>query len=144
MGTIRLKSRIPSIPPAINPNYLSTTHDIAVLRKGIRFALRLKDQMVEQGYPVTDYEAPDFNSDEDIDAYVRTKCQSTYHYSSTCRMGSEDGGSSGGVVDEELKVHGVEGLRISDSSIFPEILSTHVAAATVAVAEKCSALLQGN
>ncbi|KAF8216592.1 alcohol oxidase [Mycena galopus ATCC 62051] len=142
MGTVRLKSSDPSIPPAINPNYLSTSHDIDVHRKAIRFALRLKDRMVEQGYPVADYEAPDFNSDHDIDAYVRSKCQSTYHYSSTCRMGSEDG-IKGGVVDEELKVHGVQSLRIADSSIFPEILSTHLAAATVAVAERCSAMLQG-
>ncbi|KAF7356525.1 Pyranose dehydrogenase 2 [Mycena venus] len=140
MGSIRLKSSDPRIPPDINPNYLSTAHDIAVHRKAIRFALRLKDRMVEQGYPVADYEAPDFNSDQDIDAYVRSKCQSTYHYSSTCRMGPEDGG---GVVDEELKVHGVEGLRIADSSIFPEILSTHVAAATVAIAENCCDMLQG-
>ncbi|KAJ7759242.1 GMC oxidoreductase [Mycena metata] len=139
MGTIRLNSNDPALPPAIDPNYLSTSHDISAHRKAVRFALRLKDRMVAQGYPVVTYSAPDFDSDQEIDAYVRSKCQSTYHYSSTCRMGPEHAG----VVDEDLKVHGVEGLRIADSSVFPEILSTHIAAATVAVAEKCSALLQG-
>ncbi|KAK7012866.1 pyranose dehydrogenase 2 [Favolaschia claudopus] len=140
-GTVRLRSSDLTLPPAINPNYLSTDHDVALHRKAIRFALRLKDQMVEQGYPVAEYTVPDINSDGDIDAYVRARCQSTYHYTSTCRMGAEEGPIAG-VVDEELKVHGVDGLRVADSSIFPEILSTHVAAATVAVAERCAALLQ--
>ncbi|KAJ7642736.1 alcohol oxidase [Mycena polygramma] len=139
MGTVRLKSSDPSLPPAVNPNWLSTAHDIALHRKAVRFALRLKEQMMEQGYPITDYQTPNFNSDADIDAYVRATCISTYHYSSTCRMASED---ADGVVDEELKVHGVDGLRIADSSVFPGILSTHLAAATVAAAEKCAELLQ--
>ncbi|KAJ6515062.1 GMC oxidoreductase, partial [Mycena vitilis] len=139
MGTVRLASSDPSLPPAVNPNWLSTAHDIALHRKAVRFALRLKQQMAEQRYPITDFETPNVNSDADIDAYVRATCVSTYHYSSTCRMASED---ADGVVDEELKVHGVDGLRIADSSVFPGILSTHIAAATVAVAEKCAELLQ--
>ncbi|KAJ7642731.1 alcohol oxidase [Mycena polygramma] len=140
MGTVRLTSSDPTLAPAVDPNWLATTHDIAIHRNGVRFALRLKAQMTEQGYPIADHDTPSSNSDHDIDAFVRAKCLSTYHYSSTCRMGPED---ADGVVDEELKVHGVEGLRLADSSIFPEVLSTHLAAATVAVAEKCAGLLQG-
>ncbi|KAJ6576562.1 alcohol oxidase [Mycena vulgaris] len=141
MGTVRLNASDPWASPTVNPNYLSTAHDITVHRKAIRFALRLKAQMLEQGYSIVDYETPDFNSDQDIDQYVRAKCQSASHYSSTCRMGPEDDGSTGCVVDEELRVYGVECLRIADSSIFPEIMSAHIAAATVVVAEKCSDLL---
>ncbi|KAJ7631225.1 GMC oxidoreductase [Roridomyces roridus] len=131
-GSVRLASMDPEAAPAVDPNYLSSTHDVEVLRKAVGFALRLKG-------PTLDYHTPNVNSDEEIDGYVRANCQSTYHYSSTCRMGASDGTS---VVDEQLRVHGIIGLRVADSSVFPESPSTDLAAATVVIAEKCADLLQ--
>ncbi|EED84444.1 hypothetical GMC oxidoreductase [Postia placenta Mad-698-R] len=142
-GTVRLASSDPLADPLVDPNYYATEHDRAVLRQGIRFTLRLHQQLVAQGYPAHPYLVPASESDEDIDAFVRAYSQTTYHYSSTCRMAPEVPGSSmGGVVDDRLRVHGVRGLRVADSSVFPHILSTHLAAATVAVAEKCSDMVK--
>ncbi|KAI0915185.1 hypothetical protein AcV5_005485 [Taiwanofungus camphoratus] len=113
------------------------------MRQSIKFTLRLKDQMAAQGYHIIDYLVPASEKDEDVDAFVRSSCQTSYHYTSTCRMAPEvDGDRIGGVVDDRLRVHGVKGLRIADSSIFPHILSTHTAAATVAIAEKCADMIK--
>ena len=135
LGTVRLSSSDPFAYPIIDPQYLSTEKDRSIMRKAVRFALQLKAQLVAQKYPVFDAHIPVSNSDEDVDKFIRSELQSTNHYTSTCRMAPEE---EGGVLDDYLCVHGVKGLRVSDSSAFPHILSTHLAAATVAVAEKCS------
>ena len=88
-----------------------------------------------QGYPIFDAHVPTSDSDKDIDNFIKKECRSAFHYSSTNRMAPEN---EGGVLDNYLQVHGVKGLRVADSSTFPHILSTHLAAPTVAVAEKCS------
>lgn len=105
------------------------------MRKGVRFCLHLKEQLVAQGYPIFDAHVPTSDSDKDIDNFIKKECRSAFHYSSTNRMAPEN---EGGVLDNYLQVHGVKGLRVADSSTFPHILSTHLAAPTVAVAEKCS------
>ncbi|KZO97716.1 GMC oxidoreductase, partial [Calocera viscosa TUFC12733] len=65
------------------------------------------------------------------------------HYSSTCRMAPEEGDPDGpGVVDDELRVHGVESLRVADASIFPKILSVHLQAPVVMVGEKCPDMIK--
>ena len=98
---------------------------------------------VARGYRMVDYIVPDSDADADIDAFIRRVCQTSYHYSSTCRMAPEDDGPrTGGVLDDRLRVHGVRGLRVADSSAFPHILSTHLAAATVALAEKCADMIK--
>ncbi|GJJ10598.1 hypothetical protein Clacol_004825 [Clathrus columnatus] len=137
-GTVRLTSKNPVDSPLIDPQYFSTENDCEAMRRGIRFSLRLKDQLVAHGYPIDDAHVPDSNSDEDIDRFARSECRSTNHYTSTCRMAPEDDSQSPGVVDDRLHVHGIQKLRVADSSIFPDVLGTHLAAATVAVAEKCA------
>lgn len=142
-GTVRLASSDPRADPLVDPAYLSSTHDRAVLRQGLRFGLRLGEQTAAQGYPIAPHLIPPSEGDEDMDRFVRDEAQTTYHYSSTCRMAPEvEGSTMGGVVDDRLRVHGVQGLRIADSSVFPHILSTHLTAATVAVAEKCADMIK--
>ncbi|KAH7917272.1 alcohol oxidase [Leucogyrophana mollusca] len=138
-GTVRLNSSDPRASPLIDPNYFSSSRDWAVMRQSIRFSLSIKDQLLLQKYPIFDVHVPSSESDEDIDAFIRKECQSTNHYTSTCRMMPEE---EEGVVDDRLRVHGVKGLRVGDSSIFPHILSAHLAAGTVAIAEKCADMIK--
>lgn len=142
-GTVRLASSDPFDEPVVDLNYLSSESDTDLFRKAIRFTRRLKDEIVARGYRMVDYIVPDSDADADIDAFIRRTCQTSYHYSSTCRMAPEDDGPrTGGVLDDRLRVHGVRGLRVADSSAFPHILSTHLAAATVALAEKCADMIK--
>ena len=77
-------------------------------------------------------------SDADIEALVRERVETVYHPTSTCRMAPE---AEGGVVDDELRVYGVEGLRVADASIFPTIPATHLQAPTAMVASRCADFL---
>lgn len=141
-GTVRLTSSDPFDDPVVDLNYLSSEYDMDLLRKAIRFTRRLRDEIVARGYRMVDYLVPDSDADADINAFIRRVCQTSYHYSSTCRMAPEDDGPrTGGVLDDRLRVHGVRSLRVADSSAFPHILSTHLAAATVALAEKCADMI---
>ncbi|KAH0825811.1 GMC oxidoreductase [Lanmaoa asiatica] len=137
-GTVRLASTDPRANPLVDPNYFSTKNDWQVMRSALRFTLRMKHELAAQGYTISDAKIPG-PTDADIDAFIQSECQSTYHYSSTCRMAPE---RDGGVVDDRLRVHGVQNLRVADSSVFPSILSAHLAAPTVAVAEKCAEMIR--
>ncbi|KIK55976.1 hypothetical protein GYMLUDRAFT_263894 [Collybiopsis luxurians FD-317 M1] len=140
-GTVRLSSANPSDPLIVDPQYLSNAADFAPLRASLKLTLRLHDRMVEQGYPLVDYAIPAGEDDASLDKFIRKRNRTTYHYSSTCRMGPDSGKEDGGVVNEELVVHGFDNLRVADSSVFPWVLGTHLQAPTVAVAEKCADLI---
>ncbi|KAF7304327.1 Alcohol oxidase [Mycena chlorophos] len=146
-GSVRLASADPRARPAVDLGYLSDPRgrDIEVLRKGTLLALQLAAKTSASGYPMKHYQVPESESeghaDAHVDEFIRTKLGSAYHFSSTCRMGSRASGS-GGVVDDELRVYGVEGLRVCDASVFPSILSAHLMAGVIAVAEKCADLIQ--
>lgn len=138
---MRLTSSDPKAPLAIDPRYLDNQEDIVTMRASMKFSLRLCDQMQEEGYNMVNGHRPASESDEDTEAFMRQQARTGFHYSSTCRMAPEDDGEGGGVVDDELRVHGVRNLRIADSSVFPWIPATHLQAPTVAVAEKCAQMM---
>lgn len=134
-GTVRLASLDPRERPICDLNFLEDKHDYEVFRKALRLGLALGRQCREQGYPLRDMVLPDSESDEDLDRYIRQRIRTTFHYSSTCRMASEE---EMGVVDDELRVHGVQSLRIADTSIFPSIPAAHPQAPVVMIAERCA------
>lgn len=88
-----------------------------------------------------DSHVPASTTDADLDQFITEWARTTYHYTSTCRMAPEDD-ENPGVVDDELFVHGIQKLRIADSSVFPQIIATHLQAPSVMVAEKCAELLK--
>ncbi|KAJ2970623.1 hypothetical protein NUW54_g12689 [Trametes sanguinea] len=94
------------------------------------------------GAPIQDLIVPDGTSDEELDRFIRKNVRDSFHYTSTCRMGAQSHGERPSVVDTKLRVHGVYGLRVCDTSIFPEILGTHTMAPVVAVAEKCADMMK--
>ncbi|KAM5539670.1 hypothetical protein V8D89_006779, partial [Ganoderma adspersum] len=141
-GTVRLLSRDARTPPAVDLWCLSVVEDYVPLRSGVRFALRIAEDVRKQGYQFADLFVPEVDSDEDIDNFIRKNAMSCFHYTSTCRMGLETHGVRSSVVDTELKVYGVKGLRVCDGSVFPEIISSHTMAPAVMVAEKCAQIIK--
>ena len=135
---MRLASADPSAPLIIDPGFLTDPEDKKVFRASFKFCLRLCEQMRSQGYKMVDHKVPRSESDEDLDEFLRQGGTTSFHYCSTCRMAPESDLRGGGVVDDELRVHGFSNLRVADSSVFPWIVAINIQAATVAVAEKCA------
>lgn len=133
-GHLNLKSADPFAAPAINPNYLSTSHDVAEQLEGARFLRRLADSpafeeiLEEEIRPGRQVE-----TDEEMIADIRERAGTVFHPVSTCRMGRDTGDS---VVSPKLKVHGLENLRVIDASVFPTVTSGNTNAPTIMVAEK--------
>ncbi|TBU28341.1 GMC oxidoreductase-domain-containing protein [Dichomitus squalens] len=142
-GTVRLASTDPRTPPAIDLGYLTAPEDYAPLRAGVRLALRVAEDVRNQGYLFGNLHVPEADTDEEIDRFIRKNLISCYHYTSTCRMGNETHGARASVVDAKLKVHGVQGLQVCDASVFPEIICSHTMAPSVMVAEKCADMIEG-
>ncbi len=139
-GYVRLRSADPFEQPDILFNYLDREED----REGFRRCLRLTREIIAQ--PAFDRfrgeeiaPGSDVRNDDDIDAWVRETMESTYHPCGTCRMG-EDGMA---VVDSELKVRGIDGLRVIDSSVFPSEPNANLNAPTIMLAERASDIVRG-
>ncbi|KAJ6590599.1 alcohol oxidase [Mycena vulgaris] len=147
LGTITLSSNNPFDPPVIDPNYLSSRNDVQILLRGMHMLNR-----VAQTAPLADIIKPGNRdvlfghhlahaTNAVLIEYIRTTLESLYHPTSTARMGRR---ADGGVVDAELRVHGVENLRVVDASVFPTIPSGHTAAPTIAVAEKAAEMIRSS
>jgi choline dehydrogenase len=126
--------------PAINPRYLSEEADRRAIIGGLRFARRvfaapaLKQFVQEESLP-----GPQVQTDDELLDYARRNGGTCYHASCTCMMGSY----AMVVVDDELRVHGLEGLRVIDASVMPAIASTNTNALTIMIAEKGAAMIRG-
>ncbi|KAJ7460964.1 GMC oxidoreductase [Mycena galericulata] len=138
-GTITLASSDPLQRPACDLGFLSDPADYTVMRKGIKLVKRIGEKMRELGVPLKDLYMPESEADADLDAFVRKTVRTTYHYGCTCRMAPE---CDGGVVDDQLRVHGIANLRIADCSVIPDMMSTHLQAPAVMIAEKCADMIK--
>ncbi len=137
-GTIRIKSPDASIYPSIQPNYLSTETDLRTAINGVKVARRIADAPSMAPYIVDEYvPGTAYETDEQLEMAVRLFSQTIYHPTSTCKMGHDDRA----VVDDQLRVHGIEGLRVVDASIMPEIVSGNTNAPTIMIAEKASDMI---
>ncbi len=139
-GHIRIKSPDPSTYPAIVPNYITDPLDQEVVIAAMRWGRRIAAQEPLAGY--IDHETspgPDVQTDEQLLAHAREKGTTIYHPVGTCAMGH----GPNAVVDPELRVHGVEGLRVVDASIMPRLISGNTNAPTIMIAEKASDMIKG-
>ncbi|KAI6045860.1 alcohol oxidase [Pisolithus marmoratus] len=135
-GSVRLRNNDPRATPRISFNYLSAPSDRIRMGHGLRLALRLARGLRQQGYQLEPAEAPPLDaeiSDDTLDRQIAEQGCTTYHYTSTCALGS--------VVDNDLIVKGTRNLRFADASVFPEVLACHLQAPVVAVAEKCADMM---
>jgi choline dehydrogenase len=132
-GFVRIKSADPSEPPAIQPRYLSSRTDRDTVVAGIKLLRGIMNQPAMRRY-IAEERAPDprCTSDDELLAFARATGTTVFHPTSTCRMGSD----STAVVDERLRVHGIERLRIVDGSIMPTVVSGNTNAAIVMIGEK--------
>jgi choline dehydrogenase len=139
-GHIRIKSPDPTVHPSILANYLSDPLDQEVALAGIRWGRKIAAQPVLT--PYIDHEilpGPDLATDPALLMFSRMAGQTLYHPVGTCQMGS----GPNAVVDAELRVHGVSGLRVVDASIMPRLVSGNTNAPTIMVAEKASDMILG-
>jgi choline dehydrogenase len=138
-GHLYIASPDPFAHPVIQPNYLSTEHDLAEARAGCRLLRTLAataplcDIIVDELLP-----GSHVHTDDELLVDFRARADTVYHPSSTCTMGANPATS---VVDARLRVHGVDGLRVVDASIFPTITSGNINAPTVMVAEKGATMI---
>ncbi|KPZ58481.1 choline dehydrogenase [Pseudoalteromonas sp. P1-25] len=139
-GSVTIQSANPEQPPKILFNYLQHKDDI----EGFRACVRLTRDIIEQS-AFDDYRDEEIQpgkhiqTDEEIDAFVRQAVESAYHPSCSCKMGEDNMA----VVNSNTQVHGIEGLRVVDSSIFPTVPNGNLNAPTIMVAEKAADLILG-
>ena len=138
-GSIRLAGPDPLAAPIIDPNYLASETDRRALRSGVRLLRKIFAQPAFDGWRGAEL-APgaDVRSDDEIDAFVRGAAESVYHPVGTCRMGVDPRS----VVDEQLRVRGVQGLRVADASVMPAVTSANTNAPTVMIARRAAEALR--
>ncbi|HWH98694.1 MAG TPA: GMC oxidoreductase, partial [Propionibacteriaceae bacterium] len=140
-GDIRLASADPAEPPVIDPGYLTAESDLRGLITGLRIAERLCDTAALRPYvgaPMAPW--PGKVDDAKLATFVREHAQTAFHPVGTCRMGSDDDA----VVDCELRVRGLDRLRVVDASVMPRIIRGHTHAPTVMIAERAADLIRAS
>ncbi|MCC8251496.1 GMC family oxidoreductase [Saccharothrix luteola] len=134
-GHVSLGSDDPTAKPRIVHNYYADPADLDTAVRALRIALEIAGTAPLEPYTETAFRPPASTSEEDLRAYARARTQSTYHPVGTCAMGQ--------VVDAELRVMGVEGLRVVDASVMPTITRGNTNAPVIAIAEKAADLISG-
>ncbi len=139
-GFIGLKSADPLAPPLIQPEYLSSDEDLRALRQGVKMAREVFAQQAFAPYRGAELmPGAGVQSEGDLDAFIRRTAETIYHPVGTAKMGHD----TDSVVDPQLRVHAVEGLRVVDASVMPPLLSGNTNAPTIMLAEKAADLMLG-
>ena len=137
-GSIHINSAAPETAPRIVPNYLSTDADCATAVESLKFTRRIMQSDAMRESIASEYlPDPQAQSDEELLQQAREISNTIYHPTSTCRMGSD----AGAVVDPQLQVNGVRGLRVVDASVMPLIVSGNTNAPTIMIAEKAADMI---
>lgn len=142
-GSVGLLSDDPLAPAKIDPNYLAVPEDLRVMREGVKLVRSLMNQPALDAFIEKEAEPwHDIGADDDIaiDEAIRQSAETIYHPVGTCAMGPANNVSS--VVDPELRVIGIEGLRVADASVMPRLVGGNTNAPTIMIAEKCADLLK--
>ncbi len=137
-GWLRIRSPDPAAPPAIQPNYLATQADRDTIVAGVRISRRIFQSPAMQKLLTEEYlPGAVAVTDEDLLEHVRNTAGTTFHPTSTCMMGQH----RTAVVDTELKVHGMSGLRVVDGSVMPTVVSGNTNATCIMIAEKAADMI---
>ncbi|MEM7426906.1 MAG: GMC family oxidoreductase N-terminal domain-containing protein [Pseudomonadota bacterium] len=137
-GEVMIRSADPAEHPRISPNYLSTEYDRQIMVEGLKMVRRIAQAPAFARYVAMEREPGDENaSDAALLDYAREKGNTIFHPTSTCRMGND----RRAVVDDRLRVHGVEGVRVADCSIMPTVVSGNTNAPAIMIGEKCAHMM---
>ena len=140
-GSVRLMSAKAYAPPAVDPNYIADEHDLKMTVKGLKMMRDIMGQPTLSPFIKTEhYPGEGVISEQDHIDYVRQHGRTSYHPVGTCKMGSD----ALAVVDPQLRVHSIDGLRVCDSAVMPSIVSSNTNAATIMIGEKAADLIRGN
>jgi choline dehydrogenase len=140
VGEVRLASADPLAPPIIDQNYHATENDRRALCRGVQIAREVFQQIAFDPYRGEELEpGAAVTADADIDAFIRAKAEADYHSVGTCKMGND----ALAVVDEQLRVRGLSGLRVVDASIMPGIIGGNTNMAVIMIAEKAADMILG-
>ncbi|WP_063002298.1 GMC family oxidoreductase [Nocardia mikamii] len=132
-GEVTLRSADPATAPRIRHNYFDTEADRAAMVAGLRIGLDIAAQPALREVTSGEFSVPASDSDEDLLDFARRTAQTLYHPTSTCAIGS--------VVDPQLRVLGLEGLRVADASVMPAVVRGNTNAPTIMIAEKAADLI---
>jgi choline dehydrogenase len=138
-GRVTLASADPFDAPRIDPNYLAESEDVATLVEGVKRSREIAAQGPLSEYVEAEvWPGEDAQSDAEIAEHVRERCHTVYHPVGTCKMGDDEAA----VVDDRLRVRGVEGLRVADASVMPTLVGGNTNAPTIAIAERAADLIR--
>jgi choline dehydrogenase len=132
---VKLRTPLPDSKPRVLCNFLAAEEDRKSVIAGVRTALEVAEQAPLRKVARRAFSVPAGDSDEQILDWVRRAGQTVYHPTSTCAIGS--------VVDPQLRVYGIEGLRVADASVMPTITRANTNAAAIMIGEKASDLIKG-
>lgn len=140
-GRLRLADASPGTPPIIDPGYYTDGRDVDAVAAGLRVAREIGEAPAFREW--RDHEVMPGRDVQDIDglrSYVRASMRSYHHYVGTCQLGTGDAA----VVDLELRVHGIDGLRVADASVIPSIVSANTMATVYAIAERAADFIRAD
>ena len=139
-GSVRLRSSDPAAHPLIDPAYLVEDEDMELLLHGVKQSREIAlSEPVRKFLPSEAFPGPAVQTDDQLRAHIRLAGKTVYHPVGSGKMGHDDLA----VVDPQLRVHGISGLRIADASIMPEIVGGNTNAPTICIGEKASDLIRG-
>jgi choline dehydrogenase-like flavoprotein len=139
-GTVRLAGPDPRAAPLIDPQLFSHPDDVATLLRALKLARRITQAASFARYRAVEVQpGPGVQDDAGLVDYIRRASSTVHHPCGSCRMGPD----AGAVVDAQLRVHGIESLRVADASIFPHVVGGNTNAAVVMIAEKAADLIRG-
>ena len=136
-GTVRLRSRDFRDKPRVDPRYFTDPHDLRVMTYGIRLARDIVGRPAMAGWAGDELNpGPAITTDDEIADYIRSTHNTVYHPAGTVRMGAED--DHGSPLDPQLRVKGVDGLRVADASVMPELTTVNPNISTMMIGERCA------
>ncbi|ETA50102.1 GMC family oxidoreductase [Ponticoccus alexandrii] len=142
-GTVRLRSARPEDAAVVDPNFLAEPDDLRCSVEGVKISREIFEQAAMQKHlRAIRFPGPDVKTQADYEAYARQYGRTSYHPTCTCKMGAESDPMA--VVDSQLRVRGVDGLRICDSSVMPSLVGSNTNAPTIMIGEKAADLVRGN
>jgi choline dehydrogenase-like flavoprotein len=138
-GTVMLNSADPAAPPRIDPKFYDHPDDLDVMVKAFKITRRIMDAEPLAKWRTAEMYSENIRSDDEVRTILRNRSDTVYHPVGTARMGTDDGA----VVDPQLRVNGVEGLRVVDASIMPTLIGGNTNAPSIMIGEKAADMIRG-